>query len=581
MIIRNHSLLLKTFGLVTFLFLLQVQPGWSASKSRSQDAVRLSHEKLDKRCDELSMSAVGCHPNHKGETEGKGTSDYGNAVSNLRGEILKKEPNAPIKALALYTTPAPQVYTAAMDFIQKVEGCNQNVEYLERAPDVEKDPKKMQLSKLLAAVEALSSTQEALKDSMGTKSVKNGTKESLELQDTNLIGNLMHPKFQIKKADDSSLTVLRMGSQTIDIPKEKNENQRGAQVAPEFKTFIDGLPQGMQHVYVNLQMSVERGGIFGVFGSGFGDYEEERPRSEALHRFASDKEKLVMISLDKNSHFYQYFSPKGSVDEVVNTLADRFFPVHGDEDSNWSRTGINLTDLWRKDTGHCEARDGFVNNPDGCRALLKEMFIQNLKAIAGDIFKPGVSLDRDQSKALVDLAYQYVIDLASKKASSMNMSCKSGVDRAGGVNANVYLMSLLKDICSGTPSDKINEKIMNLRHVFFSDAVLYNGRPVNDDRLGRFQDSARVIIEGVLSKVNDSQPCLGSKDLLFSGKSLEPAFDPQRAAARKCLTKAAAVGCEERAADLNVVPQVQRLGGDLQRIRAFGIPGREERECRH
>ena len=55
MIIRNHSLLLKTFGLVTFLFLLQVQPGWSASKSRSQDAVRLSHEKLDKRCDELSM----------------------------------------------------------------------------------------------------------------------------------------------------------------------------------------------------------------------------------------------------------------------------------------------------------------------------------------------------------------------------------------------------------------------------------------------------------------------------------------------------------------------------------------------
>jgi hypothetical protein len=91
MIIRNHSLLLKTFGLVTFLFLLQVQPGWSASKSRSQDAVRLSHEKLDKRCDELSMSAVGCHPNHKGETEGKGTSDYGNAVSNLRGEISRND----------------------------------------------------------------------------------------------------------------------------------------------------------------------------------------------------------------------------------------------------------------------------------------------------------------------------------------------------------------------------------------------------------------------------------------------------------------------------------------------------------
>ena len=314
---------------------------WAGGKGRSGDAERLSHEKLDRRCAELQ--GLDCRPDGYGEKRGPGSSAYQRSVMELRETAQQNQLGGQRLARTFYFTPATQVYTSAMDFIDRVDGCSRDRVFLESVPPLV-DDRRMQLTKLLAAVQGLSATQRALKDSMGTKSIKNGTERQRETQDTHLIGNLPHPKFELTRVGrngQEKLTILRMGTQTIDTPKEEElHDYRTARVNPEFQSFIHGIKkEGKQHVYVNLQMSVERGGIMGLFGGGFGDYPEERARSEALHRFSRGGEvsrnrpgdALVVISLDKNSHFYQYFPPKGQIDHVVSALAERFFPREGDE----------------------------------------------------------------------------------------------------------------------------------------------------------------------------------------------------------------------------------------------------------
>ena len=574
---HSSSELLLVLGVVVGCLMNQTETSWAAGKKAiSSDAAQLSVTKFQKRAEELRLPSDAAGLDSQGPSDSEGRekkasteSPYDRHIRAIRdglkaapsGDQTQKSPeslqNTSIEeAKQVFTTPAHSVYQASLNFISKVYGCSPDQMNWDPAdhPLEAQQLKKKQFQSLLDAVDELTSVQEALKEEMGTHSVKSGSKELRKQQDTNLIGNLPHPKFRVTRADGSVLSVLRMGSQTVDLP---NKEGLKAQVVPEFEAYIQSLKsQDKQHVYVNLQMTVKPGPVFGLLGGGFGDYSRENERAQALHQFAQGKNELVVISLDKNSHFYQFFPPTGKRNKVIHGLAQRFFPDFDDPkqiQEHQRKTGINLSDLWTKPTGNCLS--AYLGK--SCREKIKKEFIQDMETLVHDIYG-DTPLSRDRSKSVMDLAYQYLIDRASQKAQSMNISCKSGVDRAGGVNANLYLASLMKDICEGKEKTEIAEKIKSLKYTIFSDAVLYNGRPINDDRLGRFQKSARLMLEGVRAQLDQGRCMNQSKDKLFSGSGLVNEFDYDGQDEKACMTTQSVGNCSAPADSFGSIERFSR-----------------------
>ena len=529
------------------LILIEISVQAATKKGPSFSAQELSEQKLQIRNSELQkVLPESFLPEDR--TRESPVSPYNAGIQSMRKNIrLKKN----VDTHSFYTAEAPKVYQAARQFIANATACQEAKPKLGRNTEIERGGL---LSFLLKEVDRLSDTQRLLGKAMGNKSQKNGSKEDQEKQDTNLIGNFPHPKFFLNRGDRKQ-TILRMGTQTLDDPKTQT-----AQVNPEFQSYISSLKKDEQHVYINLQMSSRWG---------FGD-KEEIARSQAIHKLAGNNPSFVALSLDKNSASYQ-LAPRFNArpKAVINRLAERMFPA--DPLKEWPKTGINLRDLWHKDTGSqvegCEAiSEHSIANPEKCRKALKARFIQDMTEIATALFGDG-KMSRNDVKALEDTAYRYVADRATHNATTVNMSCKSDVDRGGGEKAILFLTSLIKKICSATHDNKkgkfesIKKEILELGNVLFADAVLYNGRPMNDDRLGRFQSTARAMILGAGTKNGCS-----AMDKLFSPDSLELASWSADAPEETKCKENLEPGCEP---DFSGDPSkpVEDLANDLKAIK--------------
>jgi len=177
--------------------------------------------------------------------------------------------------------------------------------------------------------------------------------------------------------------VIRCGKPVIDAPLWFTPK-----ISPEFRRFVQLQPR---HLYVNL---MKRHG-------------SEGPGTQALEHLEKEISEFSVITLDKNSDFYQQRGLDPQKKQASDLFKMKFLENMTREKGNyyWSEN-LDRND-WTKELAH----------------ILDEVHVRH--------FSSKEELDVEERLDFIELTYVAIIDrlLERLRPASMNISCRHGMDR--------------------------------------------------------------------------------------------------------------------------------------------------------
>lgn len=284
-------------------------------------------------------------------------------------------------------------------------------------------------------------------------------------------GNITYPKFKLHdRQDDKDKTFIRMPTPTIGSGPQ-------TRIADEFLGYLDYLKKRkLKHLYFSYQDNrptpIHRiknmRGIFKLIGMNDESY---RTRVlEDLNNRADYKEVVTVLSLSKNSKFYhQEEKTYDTAKEFIREFLQKLFAVE-------TNNGYFLPNK-------------IVNNEFFGKAKDILNKVHQLAFFA----KPKLTVEERQN--FIEIAYVLLTEQLSQTAYSVNHTCKSGIDRAGGVHALIYSATVLMNLTS-EQQDKISiyEKLQHIPQVLFEDALYNKAREITSIRMRRFESAYRHLL---------------------------------------------------------------------------------------
>lgn len=270
--------------------------------------------------------------------------------------------------------------------------------------------------------------------------------------DPYLQGNQPYPLFSFD-AGGREATCIRMGTPTRQAVFGAEE------VTPEFCAFLEGLPQGAQHLYINRQ---KRSGV-------------EGGRSKTLEQFQDSPEssdRLTVVTFPADGELYEQKGPYSgdcTFSDMDGQLVDAMV-----SNSN----GFYFPEKFRKGLGGEERFKAFLHNA-------MERIATELEVVQG---KPmDVSLRRACIFHLLNKTLPELM-LKELKAETYNNTCKDDIDRGGMANAYMYL-------CKTAPASVQDSKMLeawmqDVEGVVFAPAITVKKREVIQHR---FDDLANAL----------------------------------------------------------------------------------------
>lgn len=263
--------------------------------------------------------------------------------------------------------------------------------------------------------------------------------------------NTPYNLFEIK-TDKKNIQVIRMGTQT-------HENYlslftQSAKVNIEFEGFANHLVKNKKrHIYFNFQNKIPT-----WWGR------NEAPRCRALEDFAKKyKEHLYFITLPKNTLFYHQ---EGSFEQI--------------DDAELFKS------LFVKESQSYEGGFGFINAEDLIES--DKIFEKITNNVHKNHFDSKIKLTLSERKDFIELTYleleKWLINHLNPD--TVNLTCKDGIDRAGGATALLYFDLFLKHKSPLTESE-----IQDLEAVLFAPAILVKKRAITKNRFDRFISAAK------------------------------------------------------------------------------------------
>lgn len=250
---------------------------------------------------------------------------------------------------------------------------------------------------------------------------------------------------------------LRLGTPTVEniFASLKQE----ARVTPEFNAFLQTYTlANKQHLYINLQNRVQR-------FHGF----TEASRCLAIESLCREfPNTILIITLAKNSEFYWQ--------------ERRFRNI---------RQAIIFKELFKRQLS--EADSGFFFSPSFRQDAyfpFDQVIDQLLDYTHTMFFDNSETLHHQERLDFIEIFYTLLIEycLEATQVDSFNISCRDGIDRAGGANSLLYFYRLIK---SGAHSDI--HQLQYLKTVLFAPAILVKKRTVSLHRFERFISAAERI----------------------------------------------------------------------------------------
>lgn len=230
-------------------------------------------------------------------------------------------------------------------------------------------------------------------------------------------------------------------------------------INPEFRGFLQAYTMlSKKHLYINLQ---NRNPNY--------PGKNEAPRCRAIEKLQQEfPQTLVVMTLAKNTPFYHQSGPYQSQDDAAlfkETLKAQFYEPDG---GFFFCTTLQL-------------------HPYFERAL--ELL---LDAVHNKFFEERPKLTLEERQDFIEIYYArlqtHCIELTD--VDSYNLSCKDGIDRAGGANALMYLDQLLS---RGQELDHCS--LQELRAILFAPAILVKKRAITPNRFERFISAAKRLLD--------------------------------------------------------------------------------------
>ncbi|MDR3623912.1 MAG: hypothetical protein P4L16_02095 [Chlamydiales bacterium] len=248
----------------------------------------------------------------------------------------------------------------------------------------------------------------------------------------------------------NKIPIIRMGTPTIETifaPFTKS-----AAITNEFLAFLDAYKaMNKCHLYINLQNRNEA-----HFGR------NEAPRCKAIEALSVQYPgTIIVLTLAKNTAFY-----------------------HQEEQF----TDIDNAQLFKTELlNQTKSTDGGFYFGDLPEELTSDkFFLSHIDYVHTTFFADKALLKRNERLDFIELFYLELEKcyLNSLAIASCNISCKDGIDRAGGANALLYLDLL----------PKTKENLNYLQSVLFAPALLVKKRAITKGRFDRFITTAMRLI---------------------------------------------------------------------------------------
>ncbi len=240
----------------------------------------------------------------------------------------------------------------------------------------------------------------------------------------------------------ATIPVIRMGTPTKEGLFSCITHR--AQVNEEFSCFIEGqASKGRRHLYINVQNRLPS-----APGS------DESARCRALEDFAiRHSDTLTFVSLTKNTDFWQQegrYARKNSATEFKATF---------------------LKQLQTPSTG-------YFFSAKVPQAHLNDV----LDTVHSLYFHSRESLSKAERRDFIELAYVHLIDKLIElfRPTSLNISCKDGIDRAATTASLFFLYDRLKTKETLNPHET-----EELHALLFAPALLVKKRPPTPSRVQR------------------------------------------------------------------------------------------------
>jgi hypothetical protein len=251
---------------------------------------------------------------------------------------------------------------------------------------------------------------------------------------------------------DKNIQVIRMGTQTYE--GYFSLFSQTANVNKEFEGFVNYLlANKKKHIYFNFQNKIPT-----WYGR------NEAPRCRALEEFASKyQECLYFVTLPKNTLFYHQEGPFEALDDA-KIFKENFIIESKNLDGGFSF--INIEELITSDK--------IINK------IIDEVHLKHFDN------KPQLSLE--ERKNFIELTYLELEKwlIIHINPDSINLTCKDGIDRAGGASALLYFDLYLKHL------KELNEsQIQDLEAILFAPALLVKKRAITKNRFDRFISAAK------------------------------------------------------------------------------------------
>jgi len=266
----------------------------------------------------------------------------------------------------------------------------------------------------------------------------------------------LHYALMIAQPDGTKKQVpsLRLGTPTIErfsLFKQK------AKINPEFRTFLESYAAaGKQHLYINLQNRKSR-------YHGF----TEAARCHALEELNNEFPRtLITMTLSKNCDFYWQ--------------KKEFKDMH---------SSPAFKEEFKKQL--MAPSSGYFIPPSLRQSRFDHVCDYLLEFTHSTFFKSRTLLSHQERLDFIEIFYTLVIEycLETTGADSYNVSCRDGIDRAGGANALLYYYRLIK-----SKSEKDLLQLKHLKTILFAPAILVKKRALTRERFDRFVSAAKHLL---------------------------------------------------------------------------------------
>lgn len=304
--------------------------------------------------------------------------------------------------------------------------------------------------------------------------------------DPNMQGSLVSVKMKLIPKDKSKIkeqVVIRMATPTIGSREGK------VKINPEFRMYLESLKQKntkiinagkdpkYKHYYFNYQdmrkvKNKKMQTLFAKLG-----INNEKNRGDAISELAGKNSKykdvFEVISLNKNSDFY---FQKGKFKKKSYTVKD--FK---------ERLLEELVGSDRRKTGVFVPRD----------LESKGMYKRIIYSLTRNVLKKeeDEEISPHERRSLIELAYMLITMNLSKDASSVNHTCKDGIDRGGGANALLHTLMAVSQYCEKSPGAGVSQSIDSLRGMIFSDALQSRKRPIIKERMDIYIEASSYLLD--------------------------------------------------------------------------------------